>query len=168
LLELVTAMVDQQCRAQAITRCDHRFSRRDVREHTNWSDFQVKMHMKKLEELEYVLVHRGGRGQSFVYELLYDGAGRDGKPFLMGLVDVQTLRYIYDGKKEHRKPELEHPSSPHGVHIEHGSSEPKSSPNPINKATSRDLPKKNGKTASWDGSGSTQSYSSPLAAAAVS
>ena len=43
------------------------------------------MHMRKLEELEYVLVHRGGRGQSFVYELLYDGAGRDGKPFLMGL-----------------------------------------------------------------------------------
>src|SRR5882724_1305687 len=103
LLELVTAMVDSQCRTQQIARCDHRFSRRDVREATRWSDFQVKMHMHKLEELEYVLVHRGGRGQSFVYELLYDGAGRDGKPFLMGLVDVQTLRHGYDGKKEHQK-----------------------------------------------------------------
>ena len=79
---------------------------------TNWSDFQVKMHMHKLEELEYVLVHRGGRGQSFVYELLYDGAGRDGKPFLMGLIDVQMLKHAYDGKKEHRNPNLEHPSSP--------------------------------------------------------
>jgi len=168
LLELVTAMVDSQCRAQAIIRCDHRFSRRDVRETTNWSDFQVKMHMKKLEELEYVLVHRGGRGQSFVYELLYDGAGRDGKPFLMGLVDVETLKHAYDGKKEHRKPHLEHPSRPHGAPIEHGSSEPKSSKNPVNKATSRDLPKKNGKTTSWDESGSIPSYSTPLAAAAVS
>ena len=168
LLELVTAMVEHQCRAQAITRCDHRFSRRDVRESTNWSDFQVKMHMKKLEELEYVLVHRGGRGQSFVYELLYDGAGRDGKPFLMGLVDVQTLKHAYDGKKEHRNPNLEHPRCPQGARIEHGSSEPKISPNSVNKGTPRDLPKKNGKTASWDESGSTQSYSTPLAAAAMS
>jgi len=31
----------------------------DVREYAGWSDFQVKMHMHKLEELEYVLVHRG-------------------------------------------------------------------------------------------------------------
>jgi len=168
LLELVTAMVDSQCRAQAITRCDHRFSRRDVRETTNWSDFQVKMHMKKLEELEYVLVHRGGRGQSFVYELLYDGAGRDGKPFLMGLVDVQTLKCAYDGKKEHRKPHLEHPRCPQVASMEHGGSGPKSSSNPVNKATSRNLPKKNGKTASWDDSGSIPSYSTPLAAAVVS
>jgi DNA primase len=168
LLELVTGMVDGECRAQAITRCDHRFSRRDVRETTNWSDFQVKMHMKKLEELEYVLVHRGGRGQSFVYELLYDGQGRDGKPFLMGLVDVQTLRHGYDAKKEHQKVDLEHPSSPHGARMEHGSSEPKISPNPANNGTPRELPKRNGKTASWDENGSTPSYLSPLAAAAVS
>ena len=112
LLELVSSMVEKQCAAQAITRTDYRFSRRDVREHASWSDFQVKMHMHKLEELEYVLVHRGGRGQSFVYELLYDGAGRDGKPFLMGLVDVQTLKHAYDEKKEHRNPHLEHPRSP--------------------------------------------------------
>jgi DNA primase len=168
LLDLVSSMVEKHCTAQVITRADYRFSRREVREHTNWSDFQVKMHMHKLEELEYVLVHRGGRGQSFVYELLYDGTGRDGKPFLMGLVDVQTLKCAYDEKKEHRNPNLEHPSSPQGARIEHGSSEPKISPNTVNKATSRDLPKRNGKTASWDESASTQSYSTPLAAAAVS
>ena len=75
------------------------------------------MHMNKLEGLEYVLVHRGGRGQSFVYELLYDGRGQDGKPFLMGLVDVETLKCAYDGKKEHRKPDVEHPSSPQGVSL---------------------------------------------------
>ena len=168
LLELVSSMVEKQCAAQAITRTDHRFSRRDVREHASWSDFQVKMHMHKLEELEYVLVHRGGRGQSFVYELLYDGAGRDGEPFLMGLVDVQTLKHHYDGKKEHRKPDLEHPKSPQVAGLEPSSSDAKSSFSALNKATSRDQPKKNGKTASWDESGSTQSYSTPLAAAAVS
>jgi hypothetical protein len=80
---------------------------------------------------------------------------------------VQTLRHDYDGKKEHQKVDLEHPSSPQGARIEHGSSEQKSSPNPVNKATSRDLPKKNGKTASWDESGSIPSYVTPLAAAGL-
>jgi hypothetical protein len=41
-----------------------------------------------------VLVHRGGRGSSFVYELIYDGAGQDGKPFVPGLIDVAALRAI--------------------------------------------------------------------------
>ncbi len=34
------------------------------------------MHLHRLEELEYLLVHRGGRGQSFVYELLFERPGR--------------------------------------------------------------------------------------------
>jgi DNA primase catalytic core len=165
LLELVTGMVEKRCAAQAIMRADYRFSRRDVREFSGWSDFQVKMHMHKLEELEYVLVHRGGRGQSFVYELLYDGAGRDGKPFLMGLIDVAALERAYDEKKEHQKRHLEHPRSPEVAPLEHGRSEPKNSPNPINKATSREKPKANGNLTSWDERGSTPSYPSAMAAA---
>jgi DNA primase len=167
LLELVTAMVETRCAAQGITRTDTRFSRREVREYTNWSDFQVKMHMHKLEELEYVLVHRGGRGQSFVYELLYDGAGRDGKPFLMGLVDVETLECAYDGKKEHQKPHVEHPSSPQSASMEHGGGEPKISQNTTNKGTSREAAKKNGKNTSWDESASIASYPTSLAAAGL-
>jgi DNA primase len=167
LLELVMGMVEKHCAAQAIARSDYRFSRRDVREATRWSDFQVKMHMHKLEELEYVLVHRGGRGQSFVYELLYDGAGRDGKPFLMGLIDGAALKQAYDGKKEHRNGHLEHPGSAQGAHLERGSSESKSSPNTINQATSREIQKRNGKTAYWDESASIPSYVPPLAAAGL-
>ena len=167
LLELVTAMVEKHCAAQAITRADYRFSRREVREATSWSDFQVKMHMHKLEELEYVLVHRGGRGQSFVYELLYDGAGRDAQPFLMGLIDVAALKEAYDEKKEHQNGQLEHPRSPQVVPLEHGSSEPGIAPNPLNKATLRETPKKNGKTTSWDESASIPSYVPPLAAAGL-
>jgi len=167
LLELVRAMVEIQCAALKITRADYRFSRRDVREHAGWSDFQVKMHMHKLEELEYVLVHRGGRGQSFVYELLYDGAGRDGKSFLMGLVDVETLKRDYDGKKEHQNPNLEHPRCLQGASMEHGGSEPKSLPSALNKDTSREMPKKNGKSTSWDESASIPSYPPPLAAAGM-
>jgi hypothetical protein len=36
-------------------------------------------------------VHRGKRGRSYVYELLYGGEGQGGNPFLMGLVDAAKL-----------------------------------------------------------------------------
>ena len=59
-------------------RSDFRFSRRDVRAFTEWGDTQLKTHLHRLEELEYLLVHHGGRGQSFVYELLFER--QDGQP----------------------------------------------------------------------------------------
>ncbi len=92
LLGLLDAMVREACERQALARAAYRFSRRDVRGFTGWSDFQVRTHLDRLITLEYVLVHRGSRGQGFVYELLYDGQGQDGEPFVMGLVDVEGLR----------------------------------------------------------------------------
>jgi hypothetical protein len=72
-------------------RADFLFSRKSVRAFAGWGDTQLRLHLARLIEMEYVLVHRGGRGQSFVYELLYDGQGKDGKPFLPGLIDVVSL-----------------------------------------------------------------------------
>jgi hypothetical protein len=91
LLKLVASMVEAQCTEHAIKRSDYRFSRRQVREHTRWGDTQLKIHLGRLVELEYLLVHRGGRGQSFEYELLYDG-GSDPQRHLNGLIDVEALR----------------------------------------------------------------------------
>ena len=148
LLLMIEDMVSQHCERLGVARSDYRFSRREVREFAGWSDFQVKMHMHKLEEMEYVLVHRGGRGQSFVYELLYDGQGRDGKPFLMGLTDVAQLKYTYDEKKEHPKPKLEHPSSPQGDGLEPSSSPLKNNENTLIKAASLTSEKNHSKNAS--------------------
>jgi len=39
-----------------------------------------------------VLIHRGRNGQRYVYELLYDGEGKAGQPFLMGLIDPSKLK----------------------------------------------------------------------------
>ena len=55
-------------------RNDFRFSRRDVRTHTGWGQTQLKVHLHRLEELEYLIVHRGGRGQGYVYELNWSGS----------------------------------------------------------------------------------------------
>ena len=92
LLGLLDTMVREACELQALARVTYRFTRRDIRRFTGWSDFQVRTHLERLISLEYVLVHRGSRGQGFVYELLYDGQGQDGEPFVMGLVDVAGLR----------------------------------------------------------------------------
>lgn len=92
LLLLLDQMVSHECTKRKMDRSDYRFSRRELREVTSWGDTQLRLHLDRLVDLEYVLVHRGGRGQSFVYELLYDGKGRDGKPFVPGLIDVDKLK----------------------------------------------------------------------------
>jgi DNA primase catalytic core len=92
LLTLLDTQVREACARLAMARATYRFTRREVRAWTGWSDFQVRTHLDRLVTLEYVLVHRGGRGQGFVYELLYDGQGEDGAPFVMGLVDVDQLK----------------------------------------------------------------------------
>jgi hypothetical protein len=92
LLLMVDEMVKSKCEQLQLARTDYRFTQRDVREHSGIGNTQCKLHLQRLIELEYVLVHRGGRGQQFIYELIYDGAGRDGQPFLPGLIDVEKLR----------------------------------------------------------------------------
>ena len=59
-------------------------------------DTQMKVHLSRLVDLEYVLVHRGGRGQSFEYELLYEKT--DGSRFVPGLIDVEALS-TYDSNR---------------------------------------------------------------------
>jgi DNA primase len=98
LLGLVVAMADEACVKQQMPRTTYRFSRRDVREHTKWGDTQLKIHLARLTELEYLLIHRGGRGQSFEYELLYDGRGESEERRVSGLIDVEALRN-YDAER---------------------------------------------------------------------
>jgi DNA primase catalytic core len=98
LLALLVAMVEKSCAEQGLSRAQHRFSRRQVREVTKWGDTQLKIHLARLVELEYLLIHRGGRGQSFEYELLYDGAA-EGAAHVSGLIDVEALRQQYDAER---------------------------------------------------------------------
>ncbi|MFZ1903907.1 MAG: toprim domain-containing protein [Steroidobacteraceae bacterium] len=98
LLSLIVERVEEDCRAQHIRRAQHRFSRRALRQAIRWGDTQLKIHLARLVELEYLLVHRGGRGQSFEYELLFDGAASAATPHVSGLIDVEALR-SYDATR---------------------------------------------------------------------
>ena len=96
LLTHVHGMVNEECKTQSIEQNQYRFSRRDIRNFTGWSDGQLKIHCSRLTELEYLLVHRGGRGQSIVYELLYDGDLVENTRHMMGLIRTGDL---YDENK---------------------------------------------------------------------
>ena len=100
LLLLIDEMVSAECERQKIERQDFRFSRKDVRAFTSWSDSQLKRHLHRLEELEYLMVHHGGRGQSLVYELVFERQEDSGKPVLPGLIEIEKLSgYSYDDKE---------------------------------------------------------------------
>jgi hypothetical protein len=120
LLALLDEMVTEGCRKQEKDRLEFRFTRRDVRERTRWSDTRLKVHLHRLEELEYVLPHRALRGQGIVYELLYDGKGKDGTPFLMGLIEVEKLHPVRAAEARPEDPpaslaEAAHPVAGAGV-----------------------------------------------------
>jgi DNA primase len=100
LLLAIDEHVAAECERQKMERADYRFSRRDVRAFTGWGDTQLKIHLHRLEEMEYLLVHRGGRGQSFVYELMFARPTDGGKPVLGGLIEVEKLKSReYDGNR---------------------------------------------------------------------
>lgn len=98
LLHLMRGMVEAMAERQGVTAREVRFTRRDVREATGWSDGQLKIHCTRLTEMEYLLVHGGSRGHALQYELMYDGqdAGSDGGKRLCGLIDPDEFAETLD------------------------------------------------------------------------
>jgi DNA primase catalytic core len=93
LLSLLDGYVTERCEVLGMAREDVRFTRREVREALSWSDTQLKVHLARLADLEYLAVHPlPGRGGRYGYELVYRGEGDAGERFLLGLLDVERLR----------------------------------------------------------------------------
>jgi hypothetical protein len=91
LLSVLERLVAERCETRKCERGDVAFTRREVREKSGWGDTQLKVHLGRLVELEYVLAHRADHGTGHVYELVYDGGGKDGRRHLAGLLDVEKL-----------------------------------------------------------------------------
>ena len=68
----------------------HILTRRQVREATGWSLTQVRLHLERLAELEYLTPIGGRNGQRFEYRCLLDPGGHHA-PALIGLIDVEKL-----------------------------------------------------------------------------
>lgn len=91
LLVLIDDYLTRCCREQQVKRSEFRFTQRQLREAFTWSDGQLRRNLQRLIDLEYVLPYRTGHGNGREYELLYDGQGRDGQPFVLGLIDTSKL-----------------------------------------------------------------------------
>jgi DNA primase len=91
LLKLLYAMVKTLAQERGVREDAIRFTRREAMAHTHWSYEQLRVHLERLAELDYLLVHGGGRGQRIAYELLWRGEGEDGSPFLLGLTEAEAV-----------------------------------------------------------------------------
>ena len=65
-------MVKQESERMQMECAEYRFTRRTVRQYTRWGDTQLRVHLRRLEEMEYLLVRRGGQGLSYEYQLRFE------------------------------------------------------------------------------------------------
>ena len=108
VLSLLDAWVTDECEEIGCERGDYRFTTREVRDALSLGVSQTKVHLNRLVELEYLVVHRAVPGRPHVYELVYQGEGDDGRTFLPGLLDPDELAEPhYDGQRP--GPEAEQP-----------------------------------------------------------
>jgi hypothetical protein len=67
------------------------FSRRELRDTCGWSLTQVRVHLERLVDLEYLAVQHGRFGSQFVYEILFDLDAPEAVAHI-GLIDAASLR----------------------------------------------------------------------------
>jgi DNA primase catalytic core len=70
------------------------FSRRDLRAACGWSLTQVRVHLERLVDLEYLAVQHGRFGSQFVYEILFDLDAPEAVAHV-GLIEIAKLRHDY-------------------------------------------------------------------------
>jgi len=67
------------------------FTRREIREFSGWAHTRVHRYLKELVDLEYVLIDSGRNGSLCRYRLAYEGQGKNGERFMLGLTDPDQL-----------------------------------------------------------------------------
>jgi hypothetical protein len=98
LLKLIDSHVTDGCQHQALRRMDFRFSRRQLREAIRWGDSQLKVHLARLVEFEYIVAYRT-KTNGFEYELVYEVTDTDDTLRFPGLVDIESLACAYDAAR---------------------------------------------------------------------
>jgi DNA primase len=104
LLQTLSPWVKEECKRLAIKRSDYRFTRRQIRQLTGWGDTQLRLHLERLVQMEYLIEYGGRRGNLVEYEIIYDGEGDHGNSFLMGLLDIDSLKDAAMNKSSRGEP----------------------------------------------------------------
>ena len=90
LLTYIHAHVKEHCTAEELDPHGYTFNRKTVREGIGWSDWQVRTHIRELEQLEYLKARSGAWGKEYQYELVDNDT--DAGALGLTLTDPDTLR----------------------------------------------------------------------------
>jgi len=92
LLLLIDELVCKLTKERKTEQVESFFTRRELREFTRWSDYQIHHYLNQLVALEYLVPVSGRNGSQYQYRLVWDGQGREGERFVLGLKTVEELR----------------------------------------------------------------------------
>jgi DNA-binding MarR family transcriptional regulator len=99
LLSLIYQMVKEHTEKGKLSLDDFFFNRRMIREYINWTDWQIKAHIKQLEEMEYLHVRMGAQGKQYCYALNYKGQGEENGKCFLNLTPVEEIRKLTGSDK---------------------------------------------------------------------
>ena len=91
VFEVIKAVVRERCEAEKIEQPAAFFSRKEVRARLGWSVTQIRAHLERLGDLEYIAPRYGKQGSAFQYELLIDCRESANKAHIQ-LLDIEVLR----------------------------------------------------------------------------
>lgn len=104
LLTLTFRMVKEMADKQNIPLEEVCFTRRMIREYIGWTDWQIRAHIKQLEDLEYLYARIGARGKEYSYALNYRGQSENeetGKCYL-NLTPVEEIKKLIKKDKDNQ------------------------------------------------------------------
>jgi DNA primase catalytic core len=91
LLDKIKKLVREKMAEQKLEQRYSFFSRRELRDFTGWSQMQIRRHLERLLELEYLTTRGGRNGVAMKYELLTQVEESKGG-YTVGLIDLAQLR----------------------------------------------------------------------------
>ena len=99
LLDAVYKMVKEMAEKRNVSLEDVHFNRRQIREYIGWTDWQIRTHIKQLEDLEYVYVRVGAKGKEYSYAMNYNGQGEQSGKCYLNLTPVEQIKKELRGAK---------------------------------------------------------------------
>ncbi|EKO53938.1 CHC2 zinc finger domain-containing protein [Leptospira kirschneri] len=86
LLKELSEYVGEVSLAKELDRSEVRFTRKEIRERTGISDTRLRVHLKRLEDLEYLYARSGKQGLVVEYELLWEEEKENESDFSFSLL----------------------------------------------------------------------------------
>lgn len=105
MYEEIKRLCEEHAKAKGCEPDEIQLTRREIRQETGWSDWQVRTYCTVLVDLEYLYVVGGANGKTFCYQLAYYGTGNDARPLFRDLADPEQLKQL----KEKRNLAVQNP-----------------------------------------------------------